>query len=215
MLSFLSIRNIVLIEKIDIDFDQGLCVLTGETGAGKSIILDSLGLVLGNRANYSLRPKNTFETTVSAVFSNIEDPEIKEILSDQGINVKNEIILKRYLTADGKSKSFINDNLVSLSILKNIGDKLVEVESQFSEQGLLNTSSHIKVLDEFGSYNNLIIDLNKSWEVLQEKIQKLKKIQNLKLKINENKELYNFYLTELSKLNPEESEYPQLLKKKN
>ena len=70
MLSFLSIRNIVLIEKIDIDFNKGLCVLTGETGAGKSIILDSLGLVLGNRANYSLRPKNTFETTVSAVFSN-------------------------------------------------------------------------------------------------------------------------------------------------
>ena len=214
MLSFLSIRNIVLIEKIDIDFNQGLCVLTGETGAGKSIILDSLGLVLGNRANYSLRPKNKFETTVSAVFSNIEDSEIKEILSDQGINLKNEIILKRYLTADGKSKSFINDNLVSLSILKNIGDKLVEVESQFSEQGLLNTSSHIKVLDEFGSYNNLIINLNKSWEVLQEKTQELEKIQNLKVKINENKELYNFYLTELSKLNPGESEYPQLLKEK-
>ncbi len=214
MLSFLSIRNIVLIEKIDINFEQGLCVLTGETGAGKSIILDSLGLVLGNRANYSLRPKNQFETKVTAVFSNIQDLEIEKILRENGIDLKDEIILKRSLTSDGKSKSFINDNLVSLSTLKNIGDKLVEVESQFSEQGLLNTSSHIKVLDEFGNYNNLIIDLNKSWDVLQEKTLKLKTMQNLKIKINENKELYNFYLNELSNLNPSESEYPKLLKAK-
>ena len=214
MLNFLSIRNIVLIEEIDIDFDKGLCVLTGETGAGKSIILDSLGLVLGNRANFSLRPNNKLDTTVSAIFSNINDPDIKNIFLKQGIELTEEIMLKRILTVDGKSKSFLNDNLVSLNTLKNIGNKLVEVESQFSEHGLLDISSHIKVLDEFGDYDILVKSLNESWQILERNKKKVSELKDLKKRVSENRELFVFYLNELSKLNPCENEYPELLRKK-
>lgn len=214
MLNFLSIRNIVLIEEIDIDFDKGLCVVTGETGAGKSIILDSLGLVLGNRANFSLRPDNNLDTTVSAIFSNIKNPDIKKIFLKQGIEPTNEIILKRILSVDGKSKSFLNDNLVSLNTLKNIGNKLVEIESQFSEHGLLDVSSHIKVLDEFGEYDVLVKSLNESWEILERNKKKVRELKDLKKRVSENKELFVFYLNELSKLNPCEHEYPELLRKK-
>ena len=214
MLNFLSIRNIVLIEEIDIEFGEGLCVLTGETGAGKSIILDSLGLVLGNRANFSLRPNNKLDTTVSAIFSNIKNPDIKKIFLKQGIEPTDEILLKRILSVDGKSKSFLNDNLVSLNTLKNIGNKLVEIESQFSEHGLLDVSSHIKVLDEFGDYDVLIKSLNESWEILERNKKKVRELKDLKKRVNENKELFVFYLNELSKLNPCENEYPELLRKK-
>ena len=121
MLKFLSIKNIVLIDKIDIDFTSGLCVLTGETGAGKSIILESLGLVIGNRANFSLRPRNSEVTQVIAVFNNFhENKLIENLLKDQSIEISDEIILKIQLTEDGKSKAFINDNLVSLQTLKKI-----------------------------------------------------------------------------------------------
>ena len=215
MLNFLSIKNIILIEEIDIDFSSGLCVLTGETGAGKSIILDSLGLVLGNRANFSLRPQNDRDTEVTAVFSDVyEDLEIKIILDQLGISHESELVLKRKLTTDGKSKSYLNDSLVSLGTLKNIGDRLVEIESQFSEQGLLNTSSHIVVLDEYGDYEDLIQNLHLSWDNFQIKKNELKKKEMLKKKVSENQELYNFYLSELSRLDPKELEYHQLLEEK-
>ena len=112
MLSFLSIKNIVLIDKVEIDFSNGLCVLTGETGAGKSIILDSLCLVIGYRANYSLRAKNEKITEIIATFSNLKDLNLSESFAEFGIDDTDEIILKRQLTHDGKSRAFVNDNLV-------------------------------------------------------------------------------------------------------
>ena len=118
MLRFLSIKNIILIDSLNIDFSNGLCVLTGETGAGKSIILDSLGLVIGYRADYSIRPKNEKITEITATFSDIYKSEINEILRNLGIESSDEIILKRQLSNDNKSKSFINDHLVSLNTLK-------------------------------------------------------------------------------------------------
>ena len=151
MLKYLSIKNVVLIDKLEIDFNKGLCVLTGETGAGKSIILNSLGLAIGYRANYSFRQNNENITEIVAVFSTEDNPEISLLLESFGIekSPEDEIILKRHLLRDNKSKAYINEQVVNLNTLKIIGSHLIEIQSQFSEQGLLDSSTHINVLDEY------------------------------------------------------------------
>ena len=214
MLRYLSIKNIVLIDDLEIDFGPGLCVLTGETGAGKSIILDSLCLVIGYRANYSLRPDNNKVTEVISIFSEISDELIRRNLKEFGIPQSSEIILKRQLTPDGKSKAFINDHLVSLMTLKKIGSQLIEIEGQFSEQGLLDTSTHIDILDQYGDYKNNLDNLKNSWEDFQSSKKLLYDIANSYEKNINNKEHLEFEIGELEKLNPQENEYEVLLNKK-
>ena len=162
MLKSLYIRNIILIDEMDIEFKDGLCVLTGETGAGKSIILDSLGLVLGNRADLSMKPKNDNDAKITAIFTNY-NTYIDDLLETSAIE-KNE---ERIISKDGKSKSFVNDQIVSLNTLRKIGESLIEIESQFSEQGLLNSSTHLHVLDEFGDYNELLRQVQIKWDYLK------------------------------------------------
>ncbi len=214
MLRFLSIKNIILIDSLNIDFSNGLCVLTGETGAGKSIILDSLGLVIGYRADYSMRPQNEKVTEITATFSNIFKPEINEILSDLGIESSDEIILKRQLSNDNKSKSFINDHLVSLNTLKVLGSHLIEIQSQFSEQGLLDSSTHIKVLDEYGELLEQKNKVRDSWLKMKKVGQELKNLNELILNIKENKENIEYDLKELNNLQPKIEEYETLINKK-
>ena len=214
MLKFLSINNIVLIDGINIDFEGGLCVLTGETGAGKSIILDSLGLVIGNRANSSLRPKNDRLTEVTALFTNVDNVLVKEKLHEIGISGLDEIILKRQLTNDGKSKAFINDHFVSLSTLKHIGSNLIEIESQFSEQGLLDSATHLDVLDEFGNYSSLLHRTSESWMNYKKLYEEFSEIKNNYEKSINEKDLMDFELKELENLRPTENEYNILTEKK-
>ena len=214
MLSFLSIKNIVLIDKVEIDFSNGLCVLTGETGAGKSIILDSLCLVIGYRANYSLRAKNEKITEIIATFSNLKDLNLSESFAEFGIDDTDEIILKRQLTHDGKSRAFVNDNLVSLATLKLIGSQLIEIEGQFSEQGLLDSTTHIDILDEFGEYHSLLKELKEHWFLFQNSKATFDKMSLKYNKIKDNKENLDFEIKELEKLNPQTDEFENLINKK-
>ena len=214
MLRILSIRNMILIDDIYIEFTNGLCVLTGETGAGKSIILNSLGLVAGNRADYSLRPKNDKITQITAVFSEISNKSLFEKLKNFGIEVDDDIILKRQLTNDGKSKAYINDQLVSLNTLKKIGTYLIEIESQFSEQGLLDSNTHIDVLDEFGDYHELLSKVSNSWVEYKELSNELLEIKKINDRTSHQKELLEYELKELENFNPLHNEYDNLLEKK-
>ena len=214
MLRFLSIKNIVLIDSLNIDFSNGLCVLTGETGAGKSIILDSLGLVIGYRADYSIRPKNEKITEITATFSDIFKSEINEILRNLGIESSDEIILKRQLSNDNKSKSFINDHLVSLNTLKALGSHLIEIQSQFSEQGLLDSSTHINVLDEYGELFDQKNKVRDNWLKMEKVGQELKNLHELILNIKENKENIEYDLKELNNFQPKTEEYETLINKK-
>ena len=214
MLRLLSIKNIILIDDINIEFSRGLCVLTGETGAGKSIILDSLGLVTGNRADYSLRPKNEKITEISAVFSDINDSFLINKLKDIGIEIQEEIILKRQLTSDNKSKAFINDQLISLNTLKEVGSCLIEIESQFSEQGLLDSNSHIDVLDEFGNYNDLQTNVSNAWTKYKRLSIELEEMKTLNQRISNEKELLEYELRELEDFQPLKDEYEKLIEKK-
>ena len=214
MLKSLYIKNIVLIDEIEIEFKDGLCVLTGETGAGKSIILDSLGLVLGNRASLSMKPKNNESANVTAVFSDCNNLYIDNLLKENEIDYEEDIILKRIISKEGKSKSFINDHLVSLNTLKKIGENLVEIESQFSEQGLLDSTTHLTVLDQFGGYNEVLDEVRINWnsfKLLENEYLNFKKKSQMS---KEQQDDISFQIMELKKLSPQVNEYEELRKKK-
>ena len=152
MLTRLSIRNIVLIEALDLTFGRGLGVLTGETGAGKSILLDALGLVLGNRADSGLVRGGEDKASVSASFEFATLPRaLAERLDDADIEIEDgePLIVRRQLRADGKSKAFVNDQPVSVGLLREIAGFLVELHGQHDDRGLVNPRGHRALLDRF------------------------------------------------------------------
>ncbi len=150
MLTALNISNIVLIERLNLEFGAGLNILTGETGAGKSILLDALSLALGARSDAGLVRSGCAAASVVADFDSIPSA-VQSILTENGIGVDDELILRRTLSADGKSRAWINDTPVSVRVLHNVGDALVEIHGQFANHRLLNQATHRAALDEFAT----------------------------------------------------------------
>ena len=173
MLVSLSIRNVVLIEKLDLSFDKGLCVFTGETGAGKSILLDGLSLALGARADTGLIRYGADMLSVSAEFSLPSHHGILDFLQDSGLDADTTLILRRTLSVDGKSKAFINDQPVSISMLKEVGSRLVEIHGQFASHSLLNPATHLSVLDAYGMLKadaDMCRQKYRAWQDLKKKV---------------------------------------------
>ena len=139
MLQSLTVSNIVLIEQLTLQFAPGLTVLTGETGAGKSILLDALGLALGSRANFGLIRQGHDQAHVSASFALPENHPAWQLVKEAGIMQEDEMILRRLLKSDGKSSASINDIAVSVGLLRQVGDLLVEIQGQFEGRGLLDS----------------------------------------------------------------------------
>lgn len=150
MLRALSVSNIVLIDRLELDFEPGLSVLTGETGAGKSILLDALALVAGRRADASLLRAGADKGVVAAEFSVSEGHPVLDLLVEQGLDLDGDVILvRRTLGDDGRSRAFLNDQPVSAALLREVGEMLIEIHGQHGQQGLLNPSSHRALLDAF------------------------------------------------------------------
>ena len=152
MLRRLSIRNIVLIDRLDLDLAPGLCVLTGETGAGKSILLDALGLALGARAEQGLVREGAPQGSVAAEFDLAAAHPARASLADQGIETGDPLVLRRTLGADGRSRAFIDDQPVSVGLLRETGARLVEIQGQRDRMGLLDGATHRVMLDAFGDH---------------------------------------------------------------
>jgi DNA repair protein RecN (Recombination protein N) len=150
MLTALSIRDVVLIERLDLSFGPGLTVLTGETGAGKSILLDSLGLALGARADASLVRAGAGQASVTACFAPPAGHPLLALLAEQDLEAEDELVLRRVLTRDGRSRAFINDQPVGLALLRRSAALLVEVQGQHEQIGLADPASHAGLLDAFG-----------------------------------------------------------------
>ncbi len=150
MLASLTIRDVVLIDKLDLEFSERLGVLTGETGAGKSILLDSLGLALGERGDTGLIRPGADKLTVSATFDLPADHPAQAVLAEHDLAVEDDmVILRRSLGRDGRSRAYINDQTVSVGLLRQAGNALVEVHGQFDAHGLMDPGTHIAVLDRF------------------------------------------------------------------
>lgn len=153
MLTSLSIRDIVLIEALDLEFGHGLAALTGETGAGKSILLDSLGLALGQRADAGLVRQGAAQAVVSAGFELAADHPAHAVLADNGLDGDGgALVIRRVVKSDGGSRAFVNDQPVSAGLLRDLGALLVEVHGQHDDRGLLNPRGHRDLLDSFGGY---------------------------------------------------------------
>ncbi len=150
MLVALSIRDVILIDRLDLALGQGLTALTGETGAGKSILLDSLGLALGARSEAGLVRAGAAQAVVSAVFEPPADHPARRLLAEHGLPDEASITLRRVVQPDGRSRAFVNDEPVSVSLLKRLGESLVEIEGQFAQVGLADASTHASLLDAFG-----------------------------------------------------------------
>ena len=155
MLRNLSIRDVVLIDQLDLEFDGGLGVLTGETGAGKSILLDALGLALGARGDAGLVRAGADQAVVSAVFEVGPDHTVTALCDELGVAVEDgAIVLRRILGADGRSRAFVNDQPVSVGLQRQIGESLVEIHGQFDSRGLLDPATHLAALDAFAGLDS-------------------------------------------------------------
>jgi DNA repair protein RecN (Recombination protein N) len=164
MLARLSIRDIVLIERLDIDFLKGLAVLTGETGAGKSILLDAFALALGGRGDASLVRHGAEQGQVTAVFDVPKKHPASAILRDNGLDDSGEMILRRVQLADGRTRAFLNDQAISVQTLKAVGATLVEIHGQHDERALVDTATHRQLLDAFAVLEKDVIAIEGLWD---------------------------------------------------
>jgi DNA repair protein RecN (Recombination protein N) len=209
MLTSLKIQNVVTIENLVIDFQGGLCVLTGETGAGKSILLDSLGLATGARAESGLVRKGSEQASVVAVLECAPKHPVYKIMTEAAIEIETgePIILRRFLSADGKSKAFINDQAVSVSLLRDVGQSLIEIHGQFETQGLMDPQTHRQILDDFGGLGDMVSAAWRDWRDAEAHLDDLRqKTENARREESYLREA----LEDLEKLNPQAGEEKNL-----
>jgi DNA repair protein RecN (Recombination protein N) len=168
MLATLKVRDLVLIEDVELDFSAGLNVLTGETGAGKSILLDALGLAAGARAGArsSVRP-GAQQGSAVAIFDLAATNPARALVSDNGIPSEGEILLRRTIAADGRTRAFLNDEPIGVALLRDVGTMLVEIHGQADDRGLFDVATHRKLLDAFGGHEALAQQTAGSFEQFQ------------------------------------------------
>lgn len=212
MLRTLHIRNVVLVDQLSVEFACGFCALTGETGAGKSILLDSLGLALGGRSDSGLVRKGADQAQVSAEFDCPAHHPLQAFLGEQGFECGEMIVLRRIVGADGRSRAFINDQPVSIGLLKQAGDMLVEIHGQFETQGLLDPRTHRLLLDDYAGVDARRI--GKLWDEWRDAGQELAAARVALEKAKADEEYLRHAVKELDDLAPEDGEEEQLLIKR-
>ena len=218
MLTHLTISNIVLIDKLNLEFSSGLNILTGETGAGKSILLDALSLALGARSDIGLVRHGTDGASVTAEFDSCP-AGAATILDEMGIEHDDTIILRRTLGTDGKSRAWINDTPVSVRILKSVGDLLVEIHGQFANHTLLDAATHRVALDNFAVKNldgfaTILTNVAKTYDEYHTATKKLQEVQNFLDKNAAEQEYLEHNIAELRALNVRPGEENELAAKR-
>jgi DNA repair protein RecN (Recombination protein N) len=207
MLLGLTIRDVVLIDRLSLAFRRGLCVLTGETGAGKSILLDALGLALGRRAEAGLVRAGAKEAAVAAEFAVGRNHPAHAILRAAGREDAGEtIVLRRLLATDGRSRAFVNDEPSSVGLLRELGDSLVEIQGQFEQRGLLEPANHRMILDAFADHSVGPAGLARAWDDWREALARETAAARLLAASREEEERLHHHLAELDALAPEADE---------
>lgn len=210
MLTALSIRDIVLIEKLDLDLEAGLSALTGETGAGKSILLDSLGLALGGRGDAGLVRAGANQGSVTAAFYLPENQYVKNLLEEAGIDVDDELVVRRIQKKTGASRALVNDQPVSVSFLKSLGETLCEIHGQHESRALVDVSGHRKLLDAYGGLQSKVQAVGSVWMDLAN-VRKELEAHRTKLAKAEAEQAFLEHATlELRELAPQEGEETKL-----
>jgi len=164
MLQFLNISNIALIDDMQVEFESGLNLLTGETGSGKSIIVDALGVLIGGRFTSELIKSGAERASIEGLFSVTTNPELEVILENAGLGVTNELIIRRELSATGRNKIFINNQLATQSLLRDLRPYLVDIHGQGDQQTLFNPETHLEILDAFAGNTSLRSDVAEAYQ---------------------------------------------------
>jgi len=210
MIKTLEIKDYALIDRINVEFGKGLNVITGETGAGKSILIDAMGLLLGERASTEVVRKDASKSIVEGIFEVEENKKVKRLLDENDIDHNPELILRREISVKGSNRCFVNDTPVPLSLIKDLGNLLVDLHGQHEHQSLLRTETHIDFLDEFGDYAEL---LNKYRLYYYELINTKNELESLKKHestLKEKSEIYSFQIKEIDSISPENKEDEKL-----
>lgn len=208
MLIGLWIRDVVLIEALDLSIGPGLTVLTGETGGGKSIILDALGLAVGARAEAGLVRRGASQAAASAVFAPAPNHPVWDLLEEKGLSYARDedLVLRRTLSADGRSRAFVNDQATGVGVLKEVGEALLEVHGQHETVGLLDARTHRPLLDGFGgleAQNRAVSDCWRQWREAREAVETLRaEVARAEAETDE----LTLRLAELDRLDPREGE---------
>lgn len=213
MLTHLFIRDVVLIKELDLSLKSGLTVLTGETGAGKSILLDSLGLALGKRATGEIIRKGAEQSHVSASFDLPPSHAVFDFLLSQGLAKQEQgepVILRRVITQDGRSRAYINDQAVGITTLRNAASLLVEIQGQHAQVGLTDQTTHRDLLDSFGVEEKTRLLVENAFETWKKSAAKLKKAKLSLEKSLQEEEWLRQTVDDLSKIAPQEGEEEKL-----
>jgi len=211
MLKTLEIRDYALIGHINVEFGNGLNIITGETGAGKSILIDAMSLLLGERASTEVVRRGTKKSVVEGIFDVEGNEKVKNVLDRNDIDFEPELIVRREISLKGSNRCFVNDTPVSLSLIKAIGDLLVDLHGQHEHQSLLHTETHIDFLDEFGNYDDLLTKYKNRYDELIEIGRELETLSKREAILAEKKEIYSFGMNEIDNVSPEAGEEEKLI----
>jgi DNA repair protein RecN (Recombination protein N) len=210
MLRSLSIRDIVLIEALDLDFRAGLNVLTGETGAGKSILLDALGLALGGRGRGDMVRAGAPQGSVCAIFEPGLDHPVHRLLAETGLVGEGEVILRRIVLADGRTRAFVNDQRASAETLRAVGGSLVEIHGQHDDRGLLDPSGHRALLDAFAGVEAERAAVRAAWRTAAAARERLAAAERAAAEAARDEDFLRHAVAELAAFGPEPGEDERL-----
>lgn len=209
MIKTLYIKDFALIEELEVNFKRGLNILTGQTGAGKSIILGALNMILGERADTGVIRQGTPKAVAEAVFDIGMNEAINDILEENAVESNKELILRREIRSSG-SRAFINDTPVTVSVLKQVGNYLVDLHGQHEHQLLFDEDNHRDVVDGFGDIDVYLEKYQQAYQLMSNLRKKLRKLQKREDEIQEKMELYQFQKEELADANLERGEEQEL-----
>ncbi|MEY3376623.1 MAG: repair protein RecN, partial [Bacteroidota bacterium] len=210
MLQRLFVQNYAIITQLEISFNKGMVVITGETGAGKSIIMGALSLTLGERADSSMVKDTAVKTIIEAVFKISNSNKVIQLLKDAEIDIDDEVIVRREIQSNGKSRAFVNDTPVSLAQLQQFSSLLVDLHQQFDTLELGNQEFQRQLVDAKAGIMQEVVDYGKTYQLFVQTQKKIASIRSAMLKADQEKEYKSFLLKELEELNWQSGEEQKL-----
>lgn len=211
MLKSLRIKNYALVDQLEVDFQPGLNIISGATGAGKSIIVGAVNLILGERASSEAVRTGFDRASIEAVFRLQDDPALKDLLARLGMVLQDDVfIIRREISSRGQNKCFLNDRLITLATLKSIGDRLADLHGQHEHQSLLNVERHIEYLDDYASLGEIKARVSQTFHLLKKKRRDLEELRSGKSRDEERRKLYQFQIQEIEKSNLSQDEEGKL-----
>ena len=210
MLKSLSIKDYALIDELAVDFSSGLVIITGETGAGKSILIDALGLVLGGRTSAEVVRSGTEKSIVEAIFAVAGNTSLRTLLQENELEASEEVIVRREVSAKGQSRCFLNDSPITLALQKQVGELLVDLHGQHEHQSLLRVDTHIGMLDEFGGLGGMVSQYQSAYNRLRDVAAELRELRTREQQLREKQDFYAFQLQEIDAVGPQAHEEEEL-----